>query len=246
MPKTLRCHLELENTLNELWSAAVAPKTQSCYSTGFSHFRHFLVLHGFRCDDYFLPAISEDILVYFVAYCYKSLKLQYSTIKLYLSGVRFAYLRANVPSPLDKLDQYPKPRLELILKAVKKLQGTRQKSRLPITIDILQNIVSQLCRCGFSKHTSAMMECACITAFFGFLRCGEFTVVSNNRFEPNRHLCFGDVEFHSDMCILHLKESKTDLFRKGIPIQLHRLNSELCPYNALNRYILHGENNQIF
>jgi hypothetical protein len=38
------------------------------------------------------PLISEAILILFVAHFFSVLRLQYSTIKSYLCGVRFAYI----------------------------------------------------------------------------------------------------------------------------------------------------------
>ncbi|VDI03471.1 Hypothetical predicted protein [Mytilus galloprovincialis] len=43
--------------------------------------------------------------------------------------------------------------------------------------------------------------------------------------------------FHSDLVVLKLKQSKTDPFRKGINIQLHKLGQLICPYTILLEYI---------
>ena len=66
-----------------------------------------------------------------------------------------------------------------------------------------------------------------IVAFFCFLRCGEFTVKQANTFDSSVHLCVSDVFFYENCALLKLKESKTDSFRKGIFIQLHKLQVEI-------------------
>ncbi|CAG2240943.1 unnamed protein product [Mytilus edulis] len=82
-----------------------------------------------------------------------------------------------------------------------------------------------------------MLRTACIVAFYGFLRCGEFTVSKASQFDPHINLCIEDVVFHSDLVVLKLKQSKTDPFRKGINIQLHKLGQLICPYTILLEYI---------
>ncbi|CAC5405045.1 unnamed protein product [Mytilus coruscus] len=111
------------------------------------------------------------------------------------------------------------------------------KLRLSITFEILEKIVNCL-RKGFcSKFTDLMLRTACIVAFYGFLRCGEFTVSKATQFDPDINLCIEDVVFHTDLVVLKLKQSKTDPFRKGINIQLHKLGRLICPYKTLLEYI---------
>ncbi|XP_021363825.1 uncharacterized protein LOC110457051 [Mizuhopecten yessoensis] len=190
-----------------------------------------------------LPPISEDILIYFVTHFFKFLNLQHSTIKLYLNGIRFKYLQQNVPSPLDSLESKPLPRLALILKSIKRDQGSNTTTRLPITGDILHKMCAFLRRGVFSPFTDVMLECACTIAYFGFLRCREFTAA----FDSSRHLCVGDITTYDNMCTLTLKESKTDPFRKGITIQLHRMPQDLCPVKILKEYLAlrHGKSRPV-
>ncbi|KAL3863081.1 hypothetical protein ACJMK2_004857 [Sinanodonta woodiana] len=73
------------------------------------------------------------------------------------------------------------------------------------------------------------------SGFFGFLRCGEFTI--RDLFDPTIHLCVGDVHFQQETAFLKLKSSKTDPFRKGVTIQLHATGRVLCPYSALKNFM---------
>ncbi|CAG2220834.1 unnamed protein product [Mytilus edulis] len=86
VPKQLRCNVVLNQVVNELWNSATANTTRTVYDTGFRKFETFMLLNGFQFSS--LPPISEDILIYFIAHCFKILSLQYSTIKLYLCGIR--------------------------------------------------------------------------------------------------------------------------------------------------------------
>ena len=83
-----------------------------------------------------------------------------------------------------------------------------------------------------------LLHAACVTAFFGFLRCGELTI-NHHEFDPTTHLCLGDLTFMDNHVQLHLKASKTDPFRHGINIPLFKLNnsSKLCPFTSLQKYV---------
>ena len=95
------------------------------------------------------------------------------------------------------------------------------QSKMPITLDILRKLCSAL-----SKSPSAIdhtMKAAMALAFAGFLRCGEFTLAANTRFNPAVNLTRSSVRFIPDMdsadhLILTLPASKTDPFRKGVTI----------------------------
>ena len=66
--------------------------------------------------------------------------------------------------------------------------GTRQ--RLPITIAILRKLYSIL---NLNDYTDALFWAACLTGFFGFLRCGEFTTKSSH-FDINTSLSLADLQ----------------------------------------------------
>ena len=167
--------------------------------------------------------VTEDTLIYFVVHCFQNLKLQCSTITLYLSGIRYQYLQSNIDSPF----QHPSnslERLSMIFNSVKRLQKPVTRNRLPITFDILQHICRKLKRGIFSTFTDCMLFTTFVVAFYGFLRCGEFTVHDARLFDKEFNLCLSDISVQSDYTVIHLKQSKTDPFRNGVDIQLHRLN----------------------
>ena len=89
-----------------------------------------------------------------------------------------------------------------------------------------------------SPYMDCLLHAACVTAFFGFLRCGEFTI-NQQEFDLTTNLCLGEVTFMDNHVQLHLKASKTDPFRHGITIPLFKLNnsSKLCPFTSLQEYV---------
>ncbi|CAG2215071.1 unnamed protein product [Mytilus edulis] len=133
LPECLRSNVVLNETVKQLWTHAVANTTRSLYNIGFSHFVRFLLLNGITYNSHDLPLISEDVLIYFIAHCFKVLKLKHTTIKIYLCGIRHAYLKSGYHNPLETPHGEFLPRLTLILKSVKRIQGSQTRTRLPIT-----------------------------------------------------------------------------------------------------------------
>lgn len=178
-----------------------------------------------------LPVLSEDTLIYFVTYCHSFLKLKWNTIKLYLAGIRFHYLCTGHPNPLQSVD-----RLQCIIRAVKRLQTQTIKPRLPLNITILLQICDLLHEGVFSPVIDLTLECMCVVAFFGFLRCSEFTVRSLSCVAPC--LRIRDIKFSSDnaMFILTLTSSKADPFRQGVEISFFP-NNRCCPVSCMLKYL---------
>ncbi|VDH99763.1 Hypothetical predicted protein [Mytilus galloprovincialis] len=63
----------------------------------------------------------------------------------------------------------------------------------------------------------------------------QFTV--SKHFDSTVNLSVTDVEILDSYAILHLKTSKTDPFRKGVSIQLHKSDHTICPFSAVQKYI---------
>ncbi|XP_069103001.1 uncharacterized protein [Argopecten irradians] len=230
-PPTRQGDLELDSVVNSLWTAAIAPSTRQTYTTGFNIYLRFLLLTGIvqtLCSSHVFP-VSEDLLLRFVAHCFGVLHLSYATIKLYLCGIRFCCLEKNISHPSAS----ELPRLHAILNGVKRMQVRKPITRYPVTFSVLK----QVCEYLRKQPTDLMLETACTIAFFGFLRCGEFTVKS--RFDPNSDLCVSDLTLSTDCALLTLKHSKTDPFRQGITIKLFTTGNSICPYQVCCKYLKH-------
>lgn len=159
------------------WDNSLSKSTLSTYKSALSCFLSFLVLHRLVTPwlPDTLPLISEDILMKLVTFYQDSLHFRFETIRLYLAGIRFHYVKNGMGHPLAK-----RLRLPYILRAIKRNQPNMsvESKRLPITFPILQNLCSALDRGVFTPFLDVMLSCAFTTAFYGFLRCGEFTCTS--------------------------------------------------------------------
>ena len=207
------------------------------YATAVKSFKTFLLLNNITKSMVSLPEISEDIIIMYIAYCHKTLCIRYDTIKLYLSGIRFEYLKRGTKCPLIKSD-FSTTRITTFLNAVKRNRDTRKRQRHPITATVLTKMCTML-DCGYkSPYVDSLLKAVCITSFFGFLRCGEVTI-SQNEFNPAKNICLIDIKFCDTHIQLHLKSSKTDPFKQGVTIPLFKTesNKQLCPYRALAGYL---------
>jgi hypothetical protein len=75
---------------------------------------------------------------------------------------------------------------------VKKKEAKTTRTRLPIAFTTLKKICLLLRKGMFSPYIDCLMETARVIAFFGFLRCGEFTVLQS--FDPDSNVCSEDME----------------------------------------------------
>ena len=86
-----------------------------------------------------------------------------------------------------------------------------------------------------------MLWAACGLAFFGFLRCIEFTVPTQDTFDEAVHLSYKDISvdnWHNPQLIsIRIKQSKTDPFRKGVTLMLSKTDKSVCPVTALLPYL---------
>lgn len=155
--------IELDNVVSQLWEAAISTGKRKNYETGFRTYTSFLLLTGVVA--YILTGcvpVNEQLLLLFVAYCTSRLHISYSTIKLYMCGIRFKCLELNIDYPdLTKLR-----RLKAILNGVKRTYKTKPKPRYPITFDILKKVCLWLRQ--DSSYEDLLLETMCTVAFFGF------------------------------------------------------------------------------
>ena len=215
-----------------LWRLAISKGTASAYNSALQAFHTFIKFYQPYAPIGQLPDISEDLIIKFVTHCSQNLNLKWSTIKLYVSGLRFHYIKAGINSPFSNMD-----RLHYIMSAIRRKQGYAASSnRYPITFPILYSMCSLLKAGVFSPYTDIMLTCVIQLAFFGFLRCGEFTVLSSQDYD--KCIRIQDIWFNSDHSgfILHLRNSKTDPFHKGVDIHIFA-NKYLCPVSTMRKFI---------
>ena len=142
--------------------------------------------------------------------------------------MRFAYLRTGVPCPLIEHDN-SSVWIITLLNAVKRIQGQVKRPRHPIDSTIL-NKMCEIFQTGYiSPYMDCLLHAACVTAFFGFLRCGEFTI-NQQEFDPTTNMCLGDVTF-----MVNQKNKPIQTWNHFTIVQNN--SSKLCPFTSLQEYV---------
>ena len=241
MPDTLRNNVRLNSARAHFTTCALGIKTRASYASGVKALNTFCIMHN-------MPSIyvqswmpGEEIFIYFVTHCAASLSLAYATIRTYLAGIRNFFIEQGQGNPFLLCNGLPMLQLELVLKGIKKQHKPQQNKRLPITSTILCNLHLVLDGKLFSAYKDILMKAACSVAYFGFLRCGEFTTYGKV-FNFDSNLCLGDISFtmsNKQPVAMHLflKASKTDPFRQGCTIRYFRLSNVICPVQNLYRFL---------
>lgn len=167
-------------------------------------------------------------------------KLKHSTIKSYLSAVRFLHISEGLDDPF----QPSLNRLQYVLQGIKRCESqerSKERERLPITPNILRRIKSVWDQSA-SDPDIVMLWAACCLGFFGFLRAGEMTVPSDASYDPSVHLSRSDIAVDNPgaptVIRVTIKQSKTDPFRKGVNLFLGKTSTDLCPVAAMLNYLV--------
>ncbi len=175
--------------------------------------------------------------LYFVAWAFQQ-GLSGGTVKNYLAAVRHSHISLGLGNPgIGGMRQ-----LEYVVKGLKRRAQNSGRTRLPITVEILEAL-QRVWLLHQEPHNAVMLwAAAAMCCFFGFLRSGEVTIPKEGGFEADRHLAVGDVRLsrYQDLHYVevHLKASKTDPYRQGVTIFLGRVQSRLCPVSAVARYMV--------
>ena len=91
-------------------------------------------------------------------------------------------------------------------------------------------------------YDNLMMWAACCIAFYGFLRCSEFTMPSQQEYDPQVHLQYADAAVdcrnNPRMLMVWIKQSKMDPFRQGVTLCLGKTDCAVCPVTGILPYLM--------
>ena len=106
----------------------------------------------------------------FAAFLTRTVRPQ--TIRIYVSAVRNLHIELGYEDPTTKTTLLPR-----VLRGIDRCHGLGDgKPRLPVTIGVLRKLVNALEASRLhSVEDKTMLRAAMLTAFYGFLRCSEFT-----------------------------------------------------------------------
>ena len=172
----------LQEALQSYYHQGLAASTHRTYSVGTQNYLSF-------CKQMHSPPLptSEQTLLLYITHL-GQLNLAHKTIKVYLSAVRNLHLTSG---HFKVFESQLSPRLERVLKGIKSSQAKTNPSRirLPFTSSIMYKIRSVLANSP-CDYNNIMLWTACCRAFFGFLRCSEFTVPTQDTFDNTTYLSY--------------------------------------------------------
>ena len=122
----------------------------------------------------------------------------------------------------------------------KLLEGFRrskpsQDQRLPITLDILDRIISILPIICKTAYESCLFSSASTLAFHAFLRVGEFTTAA--KYTQNSIINLADIHLFPSHINLHIRASKTDQHGRGTTIVLNATKKPSCPVKWISEFL---------
>ena len=225
---TLRCKRipappnpdDLRLKAQHFFNNSLAANTRCTYKIGQQRFKTFCQAINART----LPA-SEATVTLFITYLATE-NISYKTIKVYLSVVRHMHISAGM---FSEFGQHFTPCLQLTLKGIQCSQALSHppRPRLPITLQLLQNIYAQLSQQPQSCNN--------------ILTCCEFTTPSDTQYDKDCHLSIDDISINSrdnpQLLKVTLKQSKIDTFRVGVDLYLKATEATICPVRGLLPYL---------
>ena len=130
--------------------------------------------------------------------------------------------------------------LSYVLKGVQRSTPGVRRVQLPITPDMLAAI-QQKWAGEPAQFDRVMLWAAFCLAFFAFLRAGEFTCPSWERFDSSTMLSVGDVAVDSrdspTYITVRIKKSKNDQLARGIVLYVGQSHQRVCAVLAVLSYL---------
>jgi len=143
-------------------------------------------------------------------------------------------------SPLNDEAGQPYPRLQQLLRAIKKERGKPRRERLPITTDLLRQIIGILDRTAGIDID--LFKYAFALATYGMLRVGEFMAPRTAQFDRAVQANLQDVTAYPNLdgpthVTMLIRASKTDPFRNTHLVTIHATGQTDCPVKIITCYL---------
>lgn len=148
-----------------LLKSSLQPSSIPTYKRAWRLFAQFL--HTVFNHTLFTLPISPSVLALFVAYMFDS-NYAPSTVNTYVSALGYSHKLMGFSDPTKVFY------VSQMLKGYGKI-GFRLDSRLPITLPILQKVISNAPGLPGSHYSVCQFQAMCTLAFFGFLHIGHIT-----------------------------------------------------------------------
>lgn len=208
-------------------SKGLAPSTIKSYNTVWSWFTLF-------CHSLSLPLqpLLISTVCAFMVHSFRSRNLNVSSIRKLIAGIQFhaRLLEPGFPS------LFSTPAVRLLLKGIAKSLPRTPDKRMPITLDVLNKMITSLRSGLFCHYLNVMLDAVFLMAFYGFMRPGEFTFATQH-FSASQGLSFSNICFSPSFYTLFLKHTKTDSSGTGVTIKISKIDGPLCPFSSMIKFL---------
>lgn len=230
MPPVSRHNPKLNDLLtsaSHYISKGIAPSTLKAYTSAWSAFLMF-------CFSYQIPVfpILISTVWSFLVFNFENRNLKISSIRRLLAGIQFyaKYYNPNIQSLFSDSS------VRLLIKGLAKSSSKISDKRLPITLPLLQRLIISVRNGLLSTYLNILLEAVFLSAFYGFMRPGEFTS-ETNKFDSARGISLSDLRFGPTFFTLFLKHSKTDAQGSGVTLTFSKINNNFCPFSAMVKFL---------
>lgn len=209
--------------IEQFLNKSLSPNTVLLYQRAISEFSRFRLNSGLPVS--WPPNVM--VILSFIMYLIQK-NLAHSSINCYLSGISF-YCKIN-----DFDDPTQKFVVRKVLEGLKRSKGTVHDHRLPITSDLLYNILRILPNVCKNAFETLLFRTSFSVAFHAMLRISEFALSST---KSQHALVYSDVSLHQNAVLIQIGSSKTDQYRKGVCLKLdHKPGFEYCPVLLVSQF----------
>ena len=217
------------------FSTSVTANTQISYA---SAARAYIQAENSLGRPFSLPPTDQE-LIFLVSFLINK-NIEPSTIRNYLSGIRFYLFSMGLanPPPLPQLANqllagYEKSRLNPQMTAAK-------KTRRAITVEMLKLLEHSIaCHSSWSDFEKSLRWTVILVAWWGSFRIGELLSQNSTCFHPSNTLLASDVTYEEDSIAIWLRNPKVDREALGDVVEIWTIEgrADLDPVKKLKAYI---------
>lgn len=209
--------------MNRLLMASLASNTTKAYAVGLQAFDQFRLNQQLSI---LWPPPSNHILMFIAHLSIQGCKQ--TTARAYTSAIAF---KCKVLGNGDPTKHFL---VGKVLEGMKR-QNNNRDVRMPITLEILNQILHKLPVVCQDTYETSLFSAAFTLAYYALLRVGELALSKGN--SPDRIIQVQHISIQHSIINLLIKYSKTDQLGKGTHLRINATDTQFCPVKIMNKYL---------
>lgn len=211
---------------------ALSSGTKKTYNQGVKTYLEFQKY--IKEDPENAPRPDIDRLLLFIAYLAYLKKLSYRCIRTYVYSVRNWTMENGGPDPTTSKSHRRRHRLKQLLAGVRRACQSKRNVKKALKRCHVEKLTRKLDTTKLIDfNTKTMFKAALLLAFFGFLRCSEYTRTALNHKSCLRRK---DMKVNRDHLKITLRKTKSNQFSSSV-VRVYGNGTEICPLMAMKDYL---------